>query len=211
MRSQLADHFRQQREDSGLSLAELSRLAGYQNVTKGCNRIRRFEERGEIHANLLQKLADVLDIDDATIDAFIEQDRRDFERQWNEWADQPIRPHLIIRPLAAVYARKELPDGMQTVDEAESIAAEFAREHHKKVCLVWTRRLSVWFEEDGNIIGRTEAAPGKSNVPTMRLKGSRRSFLLQHPATGGTVLHLIDWPNRPMVTPSVSSTLRERK
>ena len=52
-------------------------MVGYRNSAKGRNRIERFEQRGEIHTDLLRKLADELDIDKATIDALIEQDRRE--------------------------------------------------------------------------------------------------------------------------------------
>jgi hypothetical protein len=48
-------------------------------------------------------------------------------------------------------------------------------------------------------------------VPTMRLKGGRHSFVLEHPATGRTILRLIDWPEKPSSTQSVSSTTNEQE
>ena len=114
MRSQLAHHFRTVRKERDLSLSQLARLVGYQNVTKGCNKITKFEERGEIHADLLRKLADSLGIGAATIDALIDCDRREFERVWNEWADQPISPHIVIRLIPAVYRRSDLPVGIDS-------------------------------------------------------------------------------------------------
>ena len=211
MRSRLANHFRSVRKERDLSLSQLARLVGYTNVTKGSNKIQKFEQRGEIHTDLLWKLADELDIDKTTIDTLVEQDRREFVRVWNEWANEPIRPHIVIRLIPAVYKRSELPDGIVSVEEAEIIAADVARRWRKKVCLQWTRRLSVWFDSDGNVEFRTETTPGEINAPYMRLGNGRRSFVLENPATGGTVLHLIDWPKQPMVTPSVSSTSSERK
>ncbi|MCH8828042.1 MAG: helix-turn-helix transcriptional regulator [Planctomycetes bacterium] len=198
MRSQLARHFRTVRKERDLSLSQLARLIGYKNVTKGCNKITKFEQRGEIHAGLLWKLADALSIDPTTIDKLIEQDRREFYRVWNEWADVPISPFIVIRLLPAVYKRSELPDGIVSVEEAEIIAAETARRWRKKVYLQWTRRLSIWFNEQGHETARTEATPGEINAPHMRLKGSRRGFQLQHPETGRTVLRLIDWPVQPI-------------
>ena len=197
MRSRLAHYFQNARSQRGLSRVELARLVGYQNVTKGCNRIQKFEERGEIHADLLRKLAVVLGIDGDTINDLIEQDRREFEREWNEWADVPIRPYLIIRLIPAFYKSQRLPDDIESIHEAEIIAADAARRWGKKVCLVWTRRCSVWFDSDGNVQSRTETVPGETSIPYMRMKGSQRSFLLENPETGGTVLRLIDWPKQP--------------
>ncbi len=96
----------------------------------------------------------------------------------------PVPNYVQSMKAAAVYSSKELPEDVTTLGEAEGIAAETAREHNKKVCLVWTRRLSIWFDEQGQMTARTEASPESSNIPYMRLKGSRRSFVLQHPVTG---------------------------
>jgi transcriptional regulator with XRE-family HTH domain len=197
MRSQLVDHFRQQRKERGLSLAELARHLGYKNATKGCNKIQKFEQRGEIHADLLRKMADSLGIDKVTIDTLIEQDRRKFVRVWNEWADQPIQPRVAVRLTRAFYKSVPLPWRVPTLEEAEAFAAETARRWNKRACLTWSRRLSVWFDSKGDVEARTEAAPGEANVPTMRLKGSTRSFVLEDPSTGRTVLRLTDWPKQP--------------
>lgn len=198
MRSQLADCFQQGRKERGLSLAELVRLIGYQNITKGSNRIGKFEERGEVHRDLLLKLADALDIEKVTIDTLIEQDRREFVRVWNEWANDPIRPHIVVRLIPAVYKRSELPDGIVSIEEAEIIAAETARKWNRRVCLTWSRRISIWFASDGNVDARTEAVPGKTNIPHLRLRGSQRSFLLENPETGQVTLRLINWPEHPI-------------
>lgn len=197
MRSQLAQHFQSIREQNGLSLAQLSRMIGYTNATKGCNKILKFEQRGEIHADLLRKLADALGIADSTIDALIEEDRQRFFKLWNEWANQPIQPHLVIRWIPAVYQSKELSESVKTLEEAERVAAETARHWRKRVCLVWSRRQSVWLDEEGKITTRTEAAPGVANVPTMRLKGGKRHFVLDHPAAGGMILRIVNWPTNP--------------
>lgn len=211
MRSRLANHFRSVRKERDLSLSQLALSAGYRNSAKGRNRIERFEQRGEIHADLLLKLAVVLGIDDATINVLIEQDRQEFCKAWNEWADVPTAPFIVIRLLPAVYKRSYLPDGIVSVEEAEIIAADAARRWGKKVCLVWSRRRSVWLDSEGQATARTDATPGEANIPTMRLKGSQRSFLLQHPATGKVILRLIDWPEYPISTRPVSSTANQQE
>ena len=110
MRSQLANHFRSVREEQGLGFVELARIVGYKNVTKGCNRIQQFEQRDEVHADLLRKLADALGVDNETVDRLIDEDHREHVRKWNKWADQPIRPYLVTRLIPAVYSSKKLPE-----------------------------------------------------------------------------------------------------
>jgi transcriptional regulator with XRE-family HTH domain len=193
MHSHLSQHFRDRRIARGLGFKQLAQLLGYQNVAKGCNRIQRFEQRGHVHADLLRKLAAVLEIDEATVDALIEADRRKAYLAWNEWANQPIQPHVVVRIMAAVYRRERLPEGI-AIDEAETLAADIACHWKCRACLVWTRRLSVWFDELGTIEHRTEAGPGEPNVPTMRLGRSKRLFTLGDPETGQGILTIVNWP-----------------
>lgn len=198
MRSQLADHFLKTRKSKGLTLSQLTQRIGYTNVSKGCNRIQKFEQQGNIHANLLRKLADALGIDDATIDALIEQDRRESLRLWDEWANQPIRPHVVIRWCPAAYTMRMVPDDIETDEQSEGFAASTAREVGRRCCLIMSRRYSIWFDKSGNIETRTEATSGNLNSPHMRLKGIQRSFLLENRESGETILRLIDWPEQPI-------------
>jgi hypothetical protein len=62
------------------------------------------------------------------------------------------------------------------MDEAERWAAAVAAEKKRKCCLVWSRRISVWFAEDGTVYSRTEAVPGEPNVPWMKVGGTRFLF-----------------------------------
>lgn len=197
MRSRLAKHFQRTRKELGLSLPQLARLLGYQNITKGCNKIQKFEQRGEVHVDLLRKLADLLGVNEATIETLVEHDHREFVAQWNEWANEPIQPYMVVRLMPAAYLHKDLPVDVTTVDEAETFAAETARHWSKKVCLVWTRRISIWIDESGNMTGRKEALPGEANVPTMRLRGDKRTFTLQDPSNGQPFLRLIGLSRRP--------------
>ncbi len=76
--------------------------------------------------------------------------------------------------MAAVYARKALPEGIKTPVEAESWACGFAREHRWRACLVVSRRLFVWIDAFGLVEARTEARPDQPNVPVGGLR-----FLLE--------------------------------
>ena len=66
----------------------------------------------------------------------------------------------------------ELPDEVRSVEEAERYASEFARERQMRVCLVLSRRVSVWFDEQGSFQFATEAVPGgEPNEPYMKIGG----------------------------------------
>ncbi|MGD0900756.1 MAG: hypothetical protein ABR915_23230, partial [Thermoguttaceae bacterium] len=173
MATNLSTYFRQRRLQLGLRHGDLARLMGYKSVIGAANKIVIFEERGDILADLFEKLAAVLGIDEATVQQLVEEDRREFIRRWNEWANEPIEPHLVFRAIPGVFFEQEMPpsltsgiasssgsgiaspsgsgiasssgsgiaSGVQTPEAMERYAAAFAKEHHKKVWLVLTRRL----------------------------------------------------------------------
>jgi transcriptional regulator with XRE-family HTH domain len=191
--TKLAEHFRQTRLARGLRLGDLARRLGYKNVGKGANRINTFERGGRIHKDLFAKLAVALGIDSETVDRLVEEDRRQFFAEWNAWANEPIRPHLVVRLMAAVYTIHPLPDEIQTVEQAEAYAADFARGKKMHCCLVLSRRLSVWIGDDGSFSGVTEAVPGEANVPYMCL--GKKPFLIK-PLDHGMALQQVVWPRR---------------
>ena len=79
--------------------------------------------------------------------------------------------------MAAVYVRHPIPVEVTTPEEAEAWAREFARQHHCRVCLVVSRRISVWIDAQGQVEARTEATPDNTNIPFMVVKG--RLFLME--------------------------------
>ena len=60
--SHLGDFFRARRLERKLTTGQLARLAGYRNVSRGSNRIQRFEAGDRIAPDLLGKLTEVLEI-----------------------------------------------------------------------------------------------------------------------------------------------------
>ena len=138
-------------------------------------------------------MADVLGIDRATVEALVEEDRRRFFEEWNEWANQPIQPHLVVRLMAAMYSPIDLPDEIQSVEEAEAFAADFSKTNRLKSCLVLSRRVSVWFREDGSVSSVTEAVPGQPNSPYMRI-GNRECVVksVEH----GLAVQQVHWPKK---------------
>ncbi len=188
----LSRHFEQARLSRNLKPSELAHLAGCKNVLKNGNRIRQFEMTGDISQELFDKLAAVLEIDAATIEQLVEQDRREFFENWLAWVQEPIQPYLVVRLMAAIYSRLAVPCEITTMTEAEAWASAVAAERKMKACLVWSRRISVWFAEDGAAYSRTESAPGEWNEPWMRAGGTKFLF-----GEGLRTIGVVDGPAAP--------------
>jgi len=198
--NRLGKHFKSVRQERGISLGTLARMIGYKNVGKGANRINLFEQQGDIKEDLLMKLAEALSIDWLTVEDLIEKDRRQFFTEWNAWANEPITPHVVVRLIAAVYFRQELPRCSSSVEEAEDAAAAIAIRWKKRCCLVLSRRISVWFDEHGLVECRTEAAPGQPNSPFMKLSRGSKNFVLKT-VDRETVIQHVSWPQEPRRSP----------
>ena len=183
--SHLGSFFHLQRLQVNLSLGQLARLVGYRNVSKGSNKICRFEREGTATEVLLAALADVLSIDLPTVESLIDQDRKEYLHAWEAWVNEPVPMQLIARYMPAVYARVALPEEIKTAEQAEAFASEYARQHRRRVCLAISRRHSVWIDAEGQIEARTESTPDDLNVPFMRLKGNRTRFLMRFEESGG--------------------------
>jgi transcriptional regulator with XRE-family HTH domain len=186
MMSHLGDFFRARRVEQGLSLGQLARILGYRNVTRGSNRIKTFEAGGKVAPELLAKLASALAIGDDEVRRLAAEDYR----EWLRWADEPVRPYLVIRHLACVYERVALPDDALDPATAEAFAARLARERKRRVCLVLSRRLSVGFDVTGRMGSRLEATPDVPCAPYAVIGGRRCQFDFR----GGVVLRPIDEP-----------------
>jgi hypothetical protein len=174
--TRLGTYFRDQRFQQGLSLGQLARLVGYRNVSKGANKIIRFEREGIITDELLARLAEDMHIEFGTVEQLIEQDRQEYQRAWEAWVSQPVPMQLIVKYIPAVYGKVALPESATTPEHAEAFACFYAREHKLQVCLAVSRRLSIWIDREGIVYARTEARPGQPNMPFMEIKGRR--FLL---------------------------------
>lgn len=174
----LSRHFKDRRLALGLRPGDVARRIGYRSIVGAANKICQFEQTGNLHAELFAKLAAVLDIDSPTIERLVEEDRRATFEEWTKWANMPIRPHLVIKLIPAIFGINEIPEAILDDRRAmEFFAAELARRAKKRIWLVLSRRLSIVFDEQGNRIRVEEAAPGEANGPYTRLMGSRKKFL----------------------------------
>ena len=170
MTSHLGTYVRRQRENLSLSRGDVARAMGRRNVSKACRRLLDLETQGKCDREFWRALRAVVSFEDAEITRAVQRDREEHER----WLDEPVPMQVVIRWMAAVYSTVELPPGAADDPvKAKAFACEVARERHRKVCLVVSRRLRVWFDETGRGTARTgPETPG----PFMQLKGRR--FLL---------------------------------
>ena len=192
MSTNLSRYFEQKRLDRGLKPGQVARLAGCVNVQKNGSRIRTFELSGSIGQELFEKIAAALEIDAGTIEQLVELDRKEFYQAWLEWVNEPIQPYLVMRLMAAIYNSRPVPSEIPTMEQAETWASAVAGGIKKRCCLVWSRRISCWFNEEGKLTHRSEAKPGEPNTPWVQLGGQRFVF----GDDLGTV-RSVDWPEEP--------------
>lgn len=183
----LAEYFRNERLKKKLRLGQVARMVGYKNVSKGSRRVETFEQTGHVRRELLDKLATALGIDAATVNSLVEEDRL----VWQAWASTPIRPYIVVRAMATVYCPVRIPDDVRSVEEAEEYAAGVARQKRMQVCLVLSRRLSVWFAADGTIEQVTEGVADDEPNQPFTVIGGRRCLL--RPTEHGIAIENIDW------------------
>ena len=191
MSTHLSSHFEQARIARGLKPGQLAQQIG-KNVSKIGNRIRTFELTGDISKELFEKLVAFFEIDAAIIERLVEQDRREFFREWLAWVNEPITPYLVERLMAAIYRSVPLPPEITTMERAEEWGAAVAGELKRKCCLVWSRRISIWFDERGDVVNRSEAVPGQPNCPWMKIGGKTFNFSEELRS-----VKMIDWPKKP--------------
>lgn len=163
-------------------------------MAKGCNRIKRFEETGEIHVGLYPKLVAALGIDAETCDRLNAEDAQQARREWLEFISTPIEPHLVFRAIPGVFIGKNLPEDCTTIEEMEAFASDFARRSHKLVWLIVSRKLTIRFNEDGSKRSVEEATPDHANSPSMRLKRKGRPFLFGCDGGGRLTLKPLQQP-----------------
>jgi len=178
----LGDFLRSERLKQGFALGDVARLVGYRNINKGVRRIMALERTGAGKSDLLVNIASTLHLDWMTVESLAEEDRQQRLCEWEAWVNEPVPMELIVRVMAAVYARHSLPAEVTTPEQAEAWACEFARDQRRQVCLILSRRHSVWIDAEGQVYSRTEATPGEPNSPFMTVKGRR--FLLDGDRSG---------------------------
>jgi len=67
------------------------------------------EREGIVHPEVLEKIADALNLDRDHINALINKDRQDQEEKFEEWLSEPIRPYYILRIIPTIYQSCDIP------------------------------------------------------------------------------------------------------
>lgn len=143
------------------------------------HRIYLLEEHGQTNPELLTQVAEVLGVDDATLDRlaqaenqFRQEQHRRYVAEFNRWTDQPVKPYGVVRAMACVYGSFDLPAGI-TQEQGEALVAAKARQTRCQCALVWNRRLTVFFRESGELWHRAESTPERDYHPFVRVRGKR--------------------------------------
>jgi hypothetical protein len=175
MESKMNKHLRElihkHRLSRGLNFGELAELAGYQNRSKWANKICNLEREGVGTDEMVSRVIKALGIDGELVS---EATQRDFD-EWAAWADEPVPMRMIVRLIGPVCQIHDIPPEISSPGDAIDYARNYAMKKGFRVCLVLSRRESVWIAVDGTWF-ISEARPGVPNIPYSSL-GGKKFFL----------------------------------
>ena len=152
MTTHVAAHFRKRRLEMHLSLAQLARIVGYANISKGVRKIDTLERKGECHPILFAKLMAALGIDERTRSRLAYEDYK----EWLATPANPPTPYMLRSPIRGCLG---VPEELKTVEEMERYAADYARRGGWSVCLVLDNRIRMLFSPDGSLKEIVEVVP----------------------------------------------------
>jgi len=193
MSTNLSNHFRQQRIVLGLRPGQVARLLGYRSVVGAANKIIRFEQTGDVDSRFFRQLAVVLGVERATILRLMEKDRRELVQRWTQWARQPIKPHIIAEIVPGHYMKHDFPENVVTANQMETHASELASDLHQRIWLIFSRKVSVYFDAGGHKRAVQEAAPGEPAEP-FRLLSQRKVRSFFDPDGNDIDVRSLRWP-----------------
>ncbi len=170
MSTNLSRYIKQERLKQGLNFAELSKLMGYKNANRGMRRIIDLERENEFHPEVLEKIVVALELDRNNIDQLIQQDKELQQNEFEKWVNTPIKWHLIIKWMPAVYGERDIPRNIKTEDEAIEYAKSYASEKKLMLWLVLSKKENIHIDSDGNIISRNVETIDCSCLPGARLQ-----------------------------------------
>ncbi len=154
----LGYHIQLRREQRLLRRCKLARIIGYADGKEGAKSIRLLEEFGTIDPpDLLERVAVVLHLDQATIQKLQAEDRQ-AAREWLQKSSEPIRPYLGIRT-TPLWSMASIPDEVAGfgAEAIEEFAADFARVKKLEVHAVLSWRIHFEFDCCGELVAIHEA------------------------------------------------------
>lgn len=177
----LGEYIKARRLELGLGRGDVARLFGYTNLNKACRRLCDIEDGRRLDTAFLVRLTKLLGIEPQVVQELIDQDREEFVRQWEKWADEPVPIQIAVRWIPGFIAGIRVPDDVRTPEQAVAYGQALAAEKKRKVFVTLTRRLTVGIRESGEIDGRFTATPDDSPSPFMELSGKK--FLVHFDAS----------------------------
>lgn len=168
----------------GLSLTEVARkIRPSDPFGRFANRVHTFMRTGKGDQDLILRLAGILEVPVETLEELAKKDHAEQIAAWEKWADEPIRPHLVLRYMPAVYGRIELPEGPKSEEEWIQAALVARGDMRLRCCLVVSRRVSIWLAADGSVECRSVTAPDVPNVPVMSIGGRKVVLRIEKPGS----------------------------
>ena len=149
MSTHLSRYCQKRRVELDMKISDLARKF-YKNVSKGIRRITNFEKTGEIHPDLLGKISSSLNIDEITLNELREKDQEEARKAHEEWLNTPITP-CMLRCLKYACESIPIPDYIENLKQAKNYTSAYAKKHHERVALVWTRKIKVCYGVNGEI------------------------------------------------------------
>ena len=130
-----------------ITCAVIARGLGYTNTNKGIRKYLGWERGDEYpEEEQLHQLVQVMKLDPKKVENAVARDQRDYEK----WLDEPIPMTLVVRLMSCVYIDVDVPENLSP-EEAAAFASEYARKANLRVCLVKSRRESVYFSSNGEV------------------------------------------------------------
>ena len=155
----------------GFNFGQLAELAGYQNRSKWANRICRLEREGVGDDELVAKVIHALEIDHQEVQEAIQKDYA----IWEQWANEPVSMQMILWIAGAIIVIHHMPPEITSREAAIEYAQNYAKKNGLRVCLVLSRRESVWIAADSHMhISQTK--PGVPNIPYASVGGKQFLF-----------------------------------
>ena len=170
MTTYLSRFIKEERVKQGLNYAEVSKIMGYTNINRGMRRVIDLEREGIVHPDVLEKIADALNLDRDHINASINKDRQDQEEEFEKWVSEPIQPYYILRIIPTIYQSYDLPINFPTEQQIINYVAGIAKEKQKKALLCLSRRENISINEKGEVTGRFKTTMENVNYPYTRIK-----------------------------------------
>jgi hypothetical protein len=169
MKNPLGNYVRESRLLRGWSYGDVARALSYKNLNKGMRRLQRLED-GIGDPEFLERVIAALDLDVMEVNRRIDEDIRRGRLEFNEWADEPSEPVVLVNVLSGIMANRSLEGAttqMEIFEQARKISRQFGG---RPTYLVVSRRLTFVFR-NGDLVRWKEGKPSFSTLPFTIISG----------------------------------------